>query len=30
MQQERFHKKQYNHAEYFSPEQIEKNDDVVI
>jgi len=20
MQQERFHKKQYNHAEYFSPE----------
>jgi hypothetical protein len=23
-QQERYHKKQYNHAEYFSPEQIEK------
>jgi hypothetical protein len=22
--QERYHKKQYNHAEYFSPEQIEK------
>jgi len=30
MQQERYQKKQYNHAEYFSPEQIEKNDDPVI
>lgn len=30
MQQERFHKKQYNHAEYFSPEQIEKSDEPPI
>lgn len=26
-QQERPHKKQYNHAEYFAPEQIEKSEE---
>lgn len=29
-QQEKYHKKQYNHAEYFSPEQIEKSEDAMI
>lgn len=29
-QQEKYHKKQYNHAEYFSPEQIEKSEDPTI
>ena len=26
-QKEKYHKKQYNHAHYFSPEQIERNED---
>jgi serine/threonine protein kinase len=29
-QQEHYHKKQYNHAEYFSPEQIERADDTTL